>query len=163
MIQRWLAFILELVVAVLAIAVVALATQIHAHANSTNAAGFTGASLVTLMSFGESLTTIIRFYTLLETSIGAVSRLKAFSETVAPEDKEGETGVPGVEWPRGKIEIRGVSASYGTESESEQDGEKEKQLVLRDLNLTIAPGEKVAICGRSGRYVPYSFFTVNWD
>ncbi|KAH6626589.1 ABC transporter type 1, transmembrane domain-containing protein [Chaetomium sp. MPI-SDFR-AT-0129] len=157
MIQRWLAFTLQLVVAVLAIAVVALATQIHVNTSSGNAAGFTGASLVTLMSFGESLTTIIRFYTLLETSIGAVSRLKAFSETVAPEDKEGETGVPGVEWPRGEIEIRGVSASYGgrsngsgsgSESGSEEDGEK--QLVLRDLNLTIAPGEKVAICGRSG-------------
>ncbi|KAK4142448.1 canalicular multispecific organic anion transporter 1 [Dichotomopilus funicola] len=157
MIQRWLAFTLQLVVAVLAIAVVALATQIHVNTAGGNAAGFTGASLVTLMSFGESLTTIIRFYTLLETSIGAVSRLKAFSETVAPEDQEGETGVPGVEWPRGKIEIKGVSASYGghkyggasgNESGSEEDGEK--QLVLRDLNLTIAPGEKVAICGRSG-------------
>jgi ATP-binding cassette subfamily C (CFTR/MRP) protein 1 len=33
-----------------------------------------------------------------------------------------------------------------------------QQLALADLNLSIAPGEKVAICGRSGRYLyPFPF------
>ena len=108
MIQRWLAFTLQLVVAVLGLIVVTLATQLRANT------AFAGASLVTLMSFGETLSYIIRFYTMLETSIGAVSRLKAFSEDVKSENREGEDLVPPKEWPlRGAIEINGVSASYG--------------------------------------------------
>ena len=108
MIQRWLMFTLQIIVALLAVAVVILATQLRSNM------GFTGASLVTLMQFGESLAYLIRFYALLETSIGAVSRLKAFSEQVESENKEGEDLVPPKEWPsKGAIEINGVSASYG--------------------------------------------------
>ncbi|AEO56572.1 hypothetical protein MYCTH_2059686 [Thermothelomyces thermophilus ATCC 42464] len=99
------------------------------------------------MSFGEQLALIIRFYTDLETSIGAVSRLKAFSENVKPESWEGETLVPPAEWPlHGAIEINGVSAAYG----DSEDKDTTKNLALDNLHLTVAPGEKVAICGRSG-------------
>lgn len=159
MIQRWLAFILQLVVAVLAFVVVTLAT--HTHSNT----GFTGASLVALMSFGQSLSLIIIFYTSLETSIGAVSRLKTFNETVKPEGLEGEDVIPPREWPfKGGIHIKSVSASYGISNanpESGTDGSENltapalnsEQLALNNLNLEIAPGEKIALCGRSGRYV----------
>jgi ATP-binding cassette, subfamily C (CFTR/MRP), member 1 len=106
-IQQWLGLTLQIVVAVIAIILTTLATQLR-----TNS-GFTGASLVTLMQFGEAVTTIIRYYTMLETSIGAVSRLKTFSEKVVPEDLLGEDVVPPEEWPQnGQIEINGVSASY---------------------------------------------------
>ncbi len=108
MIQRWLGFALRLIVAILAIVVVALATQLR------SSEGFTGASLIALMSFGDEVSIIIRCYTMLETSIGAVSRLKSLSESVHPEDLDGEDVIPPQEWPTcGKIEIRGVSASYG--------------------------------------------------
>lgn len=93
--------------AALAIAVVALATQLRSNT------AVTGASLVTLMNFGEALSYIVRFYTMLETSIGAVSRLKTFSDTVKSENLEGEDVIPGKEWPlRGTITLKGVSASY---------------------------------------------------
>jgi hypothetical protein len=50
----------------------------------------------------------------LETSIGAVSRLKSFGEKVRSESLDGEDVKPPREWPlRGAIEISGVSASYG--------------------------------------------------
>ena len=108
MIQRWLGFVLRVVVAVLAVAVVALSTQMRSNS------AFTGASLITLMSFGDSLSYLIIFYTLLETSIGAVSRLKAFGEKVQPETQKGEDVIPPREWPlMGRIQIRDVSASYG--------------------------------------------------
>ncbi|KAM7216440.1 canalicular multispecific organic anion transporter 1 [Rhypophila decipiens] len=162
MIQRWLGFTLGLVVAALAIAVVALATQVRSNT------AFTGASLVTLMNFGEALSYIVRFYTMLETSIGAVGRLKTFSDTVKSENRDGEDVVPGKEWPlRGAITLRNVSASYdapdkstGTTSASvsgpktDDDGDNSdistQNLALKNLNLTIKGGEKVAICGRSG-------------
>ena len=107
MIQRWLGFILQMVVAALAFAVVILATQ-----TSSNTA-FTGASLVTLMTFGDELVHIVLSYTLLETSIGAVARLRNFSEKVKPEDLEGEDVKPPRHWPlKGEIRIDSVSASY---------------------------------------------------
>lgn len=145
MIQRWLIFILNIVIGILALVVTVLATQLRSNT------GFTGASLVSLMSLGDGLTNLIRCYTMLETSIGAVARLKTFSEKTAPEDLPGETVVPPESWPEtGRIEIKSVSASYADTQAVTEDQEDQPDLALRDLDLTIEPGQKVAICGRSG-------------
>ncbi|KAL2257594.1 hypothetical protein VTK26DRAFT_9425 [Humicola hyalothermophila] len=142
MIQRWLSFALQIIGAILAVAVVTLSTQLRFNM------AFTGASLVTLMSFGDSLAWLIKFYATLETSIGAISRLKTFSEQVESENREGEDLVPPKEWPfRGSIKIDGVSASYGTNN---QDKAGPEHLALDNIRLSISPGEKIAICGRSG-------------
>ena len=82
MIQSWLNLVLDLVVMVMAAILTTLAVRLHSDS------GFAGASLVTLMSFGENLSGIVIFYTRLETSIGAITRLKTFNETVKPEDTE---------------------------------------------------------------------------
>jgi ATP-binding cassette subfamily C (CFTR/MRP) protein 1 len=107
LIQRWLGLVLQLVVAGLAVIVVSLATQLRSNS------AFTGASLVTIMTFSESLSLIVKMYTTLETSIGAVARLKSFGEKVKSESLEGEDVVPPGDWPRrGAIRIDGVSAAY---------------------------------------------------
>lgn len=107
LIQQWLSTVLNLTVALLATVLVALATQLQA------SSGFTGASLVSLMSFGSYLAGIIRDWTALETSIGAVSRLNAFSRDVRSEELPEETEEPPEDWPpRGAIEIKNVSATY---------------------------------------------------
>lgn len=107
MIQQWLNLVLDIVVMALAGIITALVVRLH------SSAGFTGASLVTLMTFAESLSGIVIFYTRLETSIGAVARLKTFNENVKPEDREDEDITPPEEWPqKGVIELNGVSASY---------------------------------------------------
>lgn len=144
MVQRWLGFALQTVVAVLAIVVVTLATQLR------SSTGLTGASLVTLMTFGDILNYIIRWYTQIETSMGAISRLKNFSDKVKSEKLEGEDVVPPREWPtKGCIEISGVYASYNDLHQSSELSIS-SDFALKDLNITIKPGEKVAICGRSG-------------
>lgn len=44
---------------------------------------------------------------------GAVSRLRAFNETVKPEDRDDEDLVVPENWPeRGEIELKGICASY---------------------------------------------------
>lgn len=107
MIQQWLNLVLNIVVMIMAVALTALAVRLHSNS------GFIGASLVTLMNFGESLSGIVIFYTRLETSIGAISRLKTFNETVKPEDREEEDIIPSEQWPQsGVIELNGVSATY---------------------------------------------------
>jgi ATP-binding cassette subfamily C (CFTR/MRP) protein 1 len=100
MVQRWLAFVLGIVVAVIALLIVTLSTQLRSNT------GFAGASMVSLISFGKTSANLIQMYTLLETSIGAVGRLKSFSENTSPEDLPGEDVVPAASWPeKGRIEI----------------------------------------------------------
>ncbi|ROW00912.1 hypothetical protein VPNG_08274 [Cytospora leucostoma] len=153
MIQRWLSFTLDTLVAVLATVVIILSTQL------SSSTGFTGASLITLMTFGGVLSSLIRQYTGLEVSLGAINRLKTFSEKVKPEQQPGEDIIPDESWPqRGEIDIRGVSASYGDTSidAARSDGEalshihSSSNLAIKDLRIIIHAGEKVAICGRSG-------------
>ncbi|RYP06754.1 hypothetical protein DL764_002951 [Monosporascus ibericus] len=141
MVQQWLNLVLDLVVMVMAAVLTALAVRLHSNS------GFAGASLVTLMNFGDNLSGIVIYYTRLETSIGAIARLKTFNENVKPEDRDEEDIVPPEQWPQsGVIELKGVSASY--DAEDQADGTP--NLALRDIDLTINPGEKVAICGRTG-------------
>ncbi|KAJ5973001.1 ABC transporter integral membrane type 1 [Penicillium vulpinum] len=141
MIQQWLTLVLDLVVMVIAVAMTTLAVRLHSNS------AFAGASLFSLMSFGENISSIVIFYTKLETSIGAIARLKAFSENVKPEDKDEENIVPPAQWPQnGVVELKGVSASYGEEDQVDRTS----KLALHNIHLTINRGEKVAICGRTG-------------
>lgn len=49
----------------------------------------------------------------LETSMGAIARIKTLEETLAPEDLESENFEPPEEWPeKGAIEFRDVTAAY---------------------------------------------------
>ena len=145
MIQRCLAFVLDMIVAVIAVIVVTLITQLRP------SSGFTGASLVSIMSLGKTLSILVRYYTALETSLGAVSRLKTFSDQTTPEDLPGEDFHPTPAWPeKGKIQVRSISASYSG-AESDVNLVEPDNLALRDLTFTIEAGQKVAICGRTGR------------
>ncbi|KAG8156791.1 hypothetical protein KVR01_013396 [Diaporthe batatas] len=141
MIQSWLGLVLDLMVMVMATVLTTLAVRLHSNS------GFAGASLVSLMSFGENLSGIVIFYTQLETSIGAIARLKTFSDSVKPEDRDEENVTPPEQWPsKGVVELKGVSAAYDV---GDQVDEK-PSLALRDVHLKIRSGEKVAICGRTG-------------
>lgn len=76
---------------------------------------FTGVSLFSLMTFGESLFGIVIYYTRLETPIGAIARLKAFNETVTSKDREDprEDIVLDERWPQQElVELCGVSSRY---------------------------------------------------
>jgi ABC-type multidrug transport system fused ATPase/permease subunit len=107
MIQEWLNFVLNVVVMVIAVVLTTLSVCLHSNT------AFAGASLFSLMSFGENLSGIVTYYTRLETSIGAISRLKTFNETVIAEDTEDENITPGEEWPEcGTVELKGISARY---------------------------------------------------
>lgn len=158
MIQEWLNLVLNLVVMVIAAVLTTLAVRLHSNS------AFAGASLYSLMTFGESLSGIVISYTRLETSIGAIARLETFNEAGTPEDRDGpgeEDIVPDTNWPdRGLVKLCNVSAQYksttvsNTDSESDSNsvvhGAAKPPLALKNITLTIHPGEKVAICGRTG-------------
>jgi ATP-binding cassette subfamily C (CFTR/MRP) protein 1 len=94
------------------------------------------------MALGLSLKALVSFWTSLETSIGSVSRIKSFSQDTPKEDPRKLDKAPNNWLHSGRIDINNISASYSPDS----------ALVLRDISLSIAPGEHIGICGRSGRY-----------
>ncbi|KAJ4859436.1 ABC transporter domain-containing protein [Trichoderma breve] len=149
MIQQWLRVVMQLIVAGLALLLVSLATQLESNV------GLAGTSLVSLLSFGSSLSELVQNYTDLETCIGAVSRLKTFSASVTPEDRLSDNLEPPESWPTsGAVELKHVSASYSSDDAGSiapsESSQRTVDLVLHDVSLSILPGQKVAVCGRTG-------------
>lgn len=109
-IQRWFTLFLLLIVGTTAVAVVALATSLIRSTTPSNI----GVSLSSLVRFNGILSWLMRYWIQLETSLGAISRIRSFAEGTIAEHKKGETLVPGMDWPsRGTIVFTDVSASYG--------------------------------------------------
>ncbi|KAI8275314.1 ABC transporter atnG [Colletotrichum sp. SAR11_240] len=158
--QQWLTLVLDLTTTALALLVVGLAVRLR----DTVSVGLTGVSLVQLISFTETLKMLIQFWTSLETSIGAVARIKNFADDtpdeieddslnrqlLGSEDRQGvsATLLPG--WPdKGCIELRDISASYAS-SANDCDHEKSLLKALDGISISIRAGEKIGIVGRTG-------------
>ncbi|KAF9240331.1 hypothetical protein DTO006G1_8233 [Penicillium roqueforti] len=141
MIQEWLNVVLDVVVMLLAVGLTTVAVRFHSNS------ALTGAALYSLLSFGENLAGIVLFWTKLESSLGAIARLKIFNETTKPEDTDGEDIDVPEQWPqRSVVELKGVSEKYA--AKDQDDGKT--SLTLPDIQLIIGSGEKIAICGRTG-------------
>ena len=131
-VQVWLKMVLDFVVAALAILVTSLAVNLR----SSQSLGFLGLALVNLVScillpspkllprcdfnanlvwkisLSSSFKYLITFWAQLETSIGAVARIKRFNSDVEPEET---AALPSAHanWPgRGEIEFQHMSATY---------------------------------------------------
>lgn len=108
-IQQWLALVLDLLGAGLAVAVISLAVALR----STTTGGLVGVSLIVIMTVSTTLVRLLEQWTQLETSLGAVARIKSLEATLIPEDKDTETYEPPEEWPeKGAIDFHEVTASY---------------------------------------------------
>ena len=111
-IQVWLYLVLDLIVAAMAVFVVTMAVELR----STTNPGLIGVALFSVLGFSQNLAAFVDAWTMLETSLGAVARLKTFQETTVSENKPGEDKVPLEEWPeKGALDFRNVTASYGSE------------------------------------------------
>lgn len=108
-IQRWLNLVLDLTVAALAVLLVAIATQDR----SATSGGAIGLALNNVLGFNLSLAGLVTAWTSLETSLGAIARLKNFERDTMTEDQPCEREVPPEDWPAaGAIEFRNISSSY---------------------------------------------------
>lgn len=146
MLSIWLTLLMKLIVAVIAVTVTVLVTQLP---SLRDRAGFVAAGFLALMRFGGMLNSVVQCWVQLETSLGAVKRLKEFGETAGSEDRVGEDLRPDEQWPkRGEIVVDGVDASYA--EERFKDNPEEIGLALKGLALKVSAGEKVAIVGRTG-------------
>ncbi|KAI6762485.1 hypothetical protein HG530_008465 [Fusarium avenaceum] len=138
-VQNWLSFVLDIIVAILAIALVGMVVTWPQLFD----AGSVGVSLVMLISFSNLLTRLLKAWTSMESSIGAVSRVKRFvADTESEKDPGlGSAAVLPEGWPlNGKVLLEDVFASHRPNAEP----------VLKGISLSITAGEHIAICGRTG-------------
>lgn len=136
-IQRWLQLVLDLLVAVMAVVVMALAVSLR----SSTSAGLLGIALNNILGFNQSLGRLVREWTNLETSLAAIARVKNFSETTGSERDCGLVDTTPSSWPTGSIILKNVSASYNGD---------DMPPVLDNVSFEIHAGQKIGICGRTG-------------
>ncbi|KAI1268251.1 ABC transporter [Xylariaceae sp. FL1019] len=136
-IQAWLAFVMNMIVAALTVVLIAIVVTWHDRFSP----GSIGVSLTVVIGFSGVLSRAIVTWTKLESSLGALKRVKQFTDRTEREDANEENRDAPQGWPSaGKIDFEGVSASYRRDDAS----------VLNGVSLSILPGEHVAICGRTG-------------
>ncbi|ETS75107.1 hypothetical protein PFICI_13591 [Pestalotiopsis fici W106-1] len=136
-IQHWLSFVLDMLVTALAVILVAIIVTWK----DKFTAGNVGVSLVMVMTFSTVLMRLIKMWTMMESSIGAVARVKRFAEETESEERDGPVADVASDWPRqGAIEFRSLVAAHGPDSEP----------VIKGLSMAVKQAEHIAICGRSG-------------
>ncbi|KAF5671237.1 ABC transporter [Fusarium heterosporum] len=138
-VQNWLSFVLDIIVAILAVALVGMVVTWPQLFD----AGSVGVSLIMLISFSNLLTRLLKAWTSMESSIGAVSRVKRFvADTESEYDPRTDKGTNMAQgWPvNGKISLEDIFASHKPNTGP----------VLKGIALSINAGEHIAICGRTG-------------
>ncbi|KAK1597503.1 ABC transporter [Colletotrichum navitas] len=136
-VQSWLSLALDLAVAALA---VALVSAVVAWRDGFGA-GAAGVSLVMVVGFSEVLARLIQTWTRLESSVGAVARVRRFVTETEAEASVGKSPPPPASWPSaGALGFSNVVASYSPDTDP----------VLKGVTLTIDAGQHVAVAGRSG-------------
>ncbi len=108
-IQRWLNVVLDLMVAGMAALLVSLALLLP----SSSSSGAVGLAMVNLIGFSSNLAMLVSQWTVLETSLGGISRIRSFVSDTPKEEDDGDKAVVPDEWPnQGEIRLHGVVASY---------------------------------------------------
>ncbi|RAH67341.1 P-loop containing nucleoside triphosphate hydrolase protein [Aspergillus aculeatinus CBS 121060] len=135
MVQQWLTLAMDLI----ASGLIVLLTLLTVLMPDSFDPGSSGTAVVTLMSFTQSLARLLKFWSMTESCLGAVSRIQSFTAQT-PSESRGKTALPQqTNWPsRGAMELQNVGAAY------------KSRPVLSGVSMRIEPGQKIALCGRSG-------------
>ncbi|KAK7966405.1 P-loop containing nucleoside triphosphate hydrolase protein [Apiospora aurea] len=141
-IQRWLLLVLSLTVAALQILAVGIAIATKSNSN----AGLVGLAIIQIATLTEALSMLIIQWTEVETTLGAVTRIFQFTQDMPRDDQRRgtEKGVvtDSTFAATGSIVFEDISATY--------DSNAGGNMVLKNISLSIEPGENIGICGRTG-------------
>ncbi|VUC23751.1 unnamed protein product [Clonostachys rosea] len=135
--QRWLSVSLDCLTAAFVILLGAIIITMRDQISP----GFAGVALANLIGLSGSMSTVVETWTQMETSMTSIQRIRDFERDVPSETRGYSQVTAPQEWPsRGAIEIRNLTATYkgGTVT------------ALKSITMSIKPGEKIGICGRTG-------------
>jgi ATP-binding cassette, subfamily C (CFTR/MRP), member 1 len=134
-VQLWLGTVLSLLNCTLAVILVSLALCIPTSSDP----GVIGIALTTSMMLTGSLQGIISSWAGAETSLGAIARTRSYEQETPNENLE-EKLQPKRDWPQGNLQVSKLTVTYDSGT-----------LALKDIDIDIKEGQKVGICGRTGR------------
>ncbi|EEA22450.1 ATP-binding cassette transporter, putative [Talaromyces marneffei ATCC 18224] len=135
--QCWLKVVLDCLMAIIAIDLIALTVM---YRNTVTGVDL-GLSLNLIILANTTLLRLVQSWTSLETSLGAIARLKNIQESVPSQERDPYAVDPGPRWPSlGDVRLEEVSASYS----------QSLKLALRNVSLSINPGQKLIVVGRTG-------------
>ncbi|KAF4340735.1 multidrug resistance [Fusarium beomiforme] len=124
----------DLFVATLALVVICIAVVLR-----NTSGGSLGLALFNIVGLGQSVKGVVFFWTSLEITLGAVARIRDFTQDT--ESEHVSDVKPALEWPsRGEIRFNNVTLTHSASLPP----------TISNLSLDIKPGSKMAICGRTG-------------
>lgn len=107
--QRWLNLVLDLTIAGIAVGVVGLAVRYR----GSTTGGQVGVALNVVLLANATLIRLVETWTTMETSLGAIARIKSM-ERDTPRESDQQERSAGDDWPRlGRLRVEHVTASYG--------------------------------------------------
>ncbi|KAL6946779.1 hypothetical protein ACO0QE_001628 [Hanseniaspora vineae] len=136
--QRWVALFLDFVAVMFALIISILCVTRTFHVSAASA----GVMLTYVLQLPGLLNTLLRSMTQMENDMNSVERLVSYA-TELPQEAAYRIPemTPPAEWPvRSNIEFEDVSLAY----------RPELPLVLKHVTISVADGEKIGICGRTG-------------
>ncbi|KAJ6779854.1 hypothetical protein PWT90_00851 [Aphanocladium album] len=138
-IQQWLGLVLSLLTS--AIAFITVSVSVWQKNNASGSA--VGLSLLALLNFQRTLIMFMDAWTISETSVAAISRLEQFKKDTPQEPRLPLPESVPVNWaPKGGVNFTATSSRYRAANDAPP--------ALRNLSLSIIPGKKVGIIGRTG-------------
>lgn len=105
-------------------------------------AGAAGLSITYALSFTESVLWVVRMYASAEMAMNSVERVAEYLELEVEEEEDSKGVEPPAYWPSrdGSVVVENLTCKYAPQLDP----------VLRNVSFTIAPREKIGICGRTG-------------
>jgi ABC-type multidrug transport system fused ATPase/permease subunit len=108
-------------------------------------AGFIAIALTNALSIGSTLQGIVQSYIAMEISLVSIERIKEYIDLPGEVESRSLLALPMPDeaWPsRGEIQFKNFSTGYRVDDPDE--------CVLKNINLTIKAGSRVAVIGRTG-------------
>lgn len=106
--NRWLSLVLQLIVSVLTVGILAVSLF-----SEQGTGAEIGVALNVILVTTGTLVALVSSWTGMETSLGAIARLKGIEEHTSQEDQPWEKTVPEGNWPaRGGVTLKNFAAGY---------------------------------------------------
>lgn len=137
-ISRWLGLRIEIVSALLVFSTAMFAV---AAVSGGSSPGVLGLVITYALGITGTLNGLMRNLTEMELQMNGVERLQFYIDSLPQELPEITEYRPPAGWPaRGQIEFQGLEMRYSPDL----------PLVIKGINLTIKPGERIGVVGRTG-------------
>lgn len=139
-VNRWLAFRVEMIAGLVVLGSSTMAVYL-ATTSDRMSSGLLGLLLSQVLNTTQRLNWAVRSASEVEQNIVSIERIMTYASLPEEAPYDIPATDPGAAWPsEGRIEFDRYSARY-------REG---LDLVLRDLSLTIEPGERIGVVGRTG-------------